>query len=160
MSFLKVPPTLKSFLMLNNPHKSYSTCLYIGQAAWISLPGIVWYQQGLTTRTTQWYKGSGGCWTRARPARQGEGNTCIEKGSDNCGWIWLWWGDMRSGGGLSLRGKQVCEEVIRTLWQALHAHTKTSTRACTQTNTHTPANTTCWNRSLNFNIKLKWHPFK
>lgn len=65
---------------------------------------MVWYRQGLAAWTTQRYNGSGVCWTLAKPARRGRGNTRSKgKGSDNCGWIWLWWGSMRRGEAQSSR---------------------------------------------------------
>lgn len=68
-------------------------------------------------------------------------------------YVCVWWG------GLSLRGKQVCEEVIRKLWQALHAHTKTSTHPHKQINILLQISLAETARSTT-DDKLKWHPFK
>lgn len=67
---------------------------------------------------------------------------------------WVGWG-----GVLSLGGKQVCEVVIRTPWQLLHA------RAHTHASQHTGINT--WPKMplaetarSTSDMKLKWHSFK
>lgn len=73
------------------------------------------------------YKGSGGCWTGARPARQGGGVRMQGKGSDNCGWIWLWWGGMGRGKAPSSREAGVWggdkNTAAGTTYTQAHTHT-------------------------------------
>ena len=136
--------SLSPFLILNSPSKELQH-LYVHPPSRVNFPSQGSYDTGEVLLLGQrWYKGSGGCWERARPAwRQwwwgegrgttagkGEATTVAGSGFDEAAW---------EEGRLSLRGKQVCEEVIRTPRQA-HTHTYThtpSSHTCMQTNKHT-----------------------
>lgn len=141
---------LWNFLMLNRPLKSCSTCMYVHPAAWNCLRVIMWYQQVLLLRHRS------GTWgvvavehkpdqlDRGRGTHAGkrETTTVVGSGFDEETWEVCV-------GRLSLREKQVCEEVIRTLWWAQQ---RAHARACTQINTllqispaETIRSTSTWN---------------